>query len=380
MEQRLPGYYDPPKANTPWHRQFDYWRELADRYINAFRAIPEDEKLYTFEAHSLARYIVARLIFETNTLEQAGLSSEGETRKVLEEFPEVPNSYEAFRKADVTDFVMTAAVANKIDQAIAQYRGDAKILHSVKFVGKSRSIKEVGWHSLAFRQAMFCLKVQTDFPGMLAAARNRDKLSLFISEAENIWSGFVCEKQTASGKAPPAMFCENFIKELHYYLAKDLLSKQDGVTSGEYRIDDRSIQNSDVIFPAPELVSEAMKKYVEFANLKVIDFLEGKIDRYSATAEITYRFLMIHPFPDFNGRLSRLLLTMFLQFSGCPFPVSVLGDKRNRKNYLTSLKMANRNRDTTAYAAWIAKKMVEQFQEFDRKMELVGRESVLSFL
>ncbi len=372
----MPEYYDPPKANTPWYRQFEYYRELADRYVSAFRAIPEDEDFYHAEARSFAEHLVAKLIFESNTLENAGLPTEGETRKVIDKyFPEIPDSYGAYRNTSVFDLIQDKLT--RLLEKGAFFCGK-DIIPSVKFGRSSRDIIEVSRHYLAYKEAIILLEFQTDDTHANVLIK-RDNIEKAIDETDCIWHKFITRSQPTPWLVIPALICANQAKYLHNIMAEGLLPPDAGVEAGEYRIDNRSI-GIDVSLPAPELVPEAMKKYVEFANLKVIDFLEGKIDRYSAAAEITYRFLMIHPFPDFNGRLSRLLLTMFLQFSGCPFPVSVLGDKRNRKNYLTSLKMANRNRDTTAYAAWIAKKMVEQFQEFDRKMELVGRESVLSFL
>ena len=60
--------------------------------------------------------------------------------------------------------------------------------------------------------------------------------------------------------------------------------------------------------------------------------------------ECTYRFLWIHPFPNGNGRFSRLVSDMYLKGLRCKHPVwpsDLQNDGPIRKKYINTLKSAD---------------------------------------
>jgi Fic family protein len=156
-----------------------------------------------------------------------------------------------------------------------------------------------------------------------------------------------------------------------------LLPEDAGVAAGQYRIDTRMV-DWDAVFPAPELIPAAMHQYIIRVQEILAEVLEGRLDRFLAAAQISYEFVRIHPFPDFNGRLSRLLLMTVLNVCGVPFPVTLRGDSKNRKRYFRALKSGNAG-DLKPYATLIAMRIVQSFEEVERNVSIAGLPSILSF-
>jgi Fic family protein len=79
----------------------------------------------------------------------------------------------------------------------------------------------------------------------------------------------------------------------------------------------------------PKLMEEFITWYYEN---------EYKLSIPQMAAEIHYRFVMIHPFIDGNGRVARLIMNLFLMGNGYP-PAIIL--KVDRKRYYRVLNEAN---------------------------------------
>lgn len=97
-------------------------------------------------------------------------------------------------------------------------------------------------------------------------------------------------------------------------------------------------------------------------------------DRHPAriAAAISHEFVAIHPFPDFNGRVSRLLLAAALFAASVPFAVTLRGDKRGQAaRYRQALRRAD-NGNIEPFAGLIARRVVETFQEIDRNLIRAG--------
>ena len=171
------------------------------------------------------------------------------------------------------------------------------------------------------------------------------------------------------------LFTEDRIKSLHLFLADSLLPEDAKVEAGHYRIDNRVV-GWDIIFPGPDLIQACMINFVQRANSILDSSLHGKINKYEAAARISYEFVEIHPFPDFNGRFSRVLMNMVLLANLCPFPIPLRGNNKEKHRYFVALRKANRG-DIIPFASLIAMNVVKTFEELDRHFELAGLESIL---
>jgi Fic family protein len=96
----------------------------------------------------------------------------------------------------------------------------------------------------------------------------------------------------------------------------------------------------------PALVEGEMFELIEWTNRQ---WDEKTIHPLIVLAVFVYEFLSIHPFQDGNGRLSRLLTTLFLLRQGYEFMQYISFEnhiEKNKKNYYEALMSAQRKRIT----------------------------------
>lgn len=122
------------------------------------------------------------------------------------------------------------------------------------------------------------------------------------------------------------------------------------------------------VFMAHEHVPAAMERFCAEAARRFYGQEEHPLH---LAAWISHRFVEIHPFPDFNGRISRLLLAGVLLASGVPFAVSIKATKVGRRRYLEALRKADKG-NLEPYAVLIARSIVASFQEIDANLALAG--------
>jgi Fic family protein len=167
------------------------------------------------------------------------------------------------------------------------------------------------------------------------------------------------------------LFKEKVIKRIHGVLAENLIGKEWGaLKSGEYR-DGPCHTGLELIYPAHENIPVAMKKWMRDSN-KLMQSEENLIIN---AARISYNFVAIHPFPDFNGRLSRIIMNMVLRVKEFPFLAVLRGNAKGKHRYLTALKHANRGK-IESYACLIAMAVNEGFEQFNKNLELAGLEPI----
>ena len=145
---------------------------------------------------------------------------------------------------------------------------------------------------------------------------------------------------------------ESYIKQLHRLLLKH--SNKDERHRGGYK----NLPNKVVAtFPTgeqravfntaePALVEGEMFELIEWTNLQ---WKEKTIHPLIVLAVFVYEFLSIHPFQDGNGRLSRLLTTLFLLKQGYDFMQYISFEnhiEKNKKAYYNALMTAQRKRMT----------------------------------
>jgi Fic family protein len=143
---------------------------------------------------------------------------------------------------------------------------------------------------------------------------------------------------------------ESYIKQLHQLLLKH--SNKDERHRGGYK----NLSNKVVatyptgeqktIFDTtePALVESEMFELIEWTNLQ---WKEKTIHPLIVLAVFVYEFLSIHPFQDGNGRLSRLLTTLFLLQPGYEFMQYISFEnhiEKHKKAYYDALMTAQRKR------------------------------------
>jgi Fic family protein len=321
--------------NQPWYEKWKEEIDLATRRMRAsIRAgLPgaNDESQAFFLTSAM------NLVYESNCMENAGLSR-SDTRKVLLESDFALKSPEAdvFHRQAATKF-----------KEVIEAAGSGEGIHF--FAGKKRSYREVYLHYAAIsvsleriiRLLKACLGDQGKHP-------TQDRSCIVRNSLED------------------QPFNEYLLRELHFIMGNGLMPRDAGVEAGFYRKDIRTT-GSGVAFTAPENIGMAMQSFVARAN----ELLLSNENPIMKAAKISYDFLMIHPFPDFNGRMSRLIMNMVLQYDGPPFFVALRSNAKEKHRYLTALRHADRGK-ITSYACLIARAVNEGFEQLNRNLERAG--------
>lgn len=108
---------------------------------------------------------------------------------------------------------------------------------------------------------------------------------------------------------PP--LCNRLFKETHAILMEGVRGQEKN--PGEFRCSQNwiggkgsTLRNAKYIPPSPDDMTEAMSDLEKYINA------EDRLDGLIRAALIHYQFETIHPFLDGNGRIGRLLITLFL--------------------------------------------------------------------
>lgn len=152
-----------------------------------------------------------------------------------------------------------------------------------------------------------------------------------------------------------------FIKKLHEVGFSWIFPE----TSGKFRKIEVTV--SDHLPPKYYLLPQFVDNYCQDlkARLKYLpafnkpDFIKELI---SLIAWAHHRFLWIHPFKDYNGRIARLLINVILLNLNLP-PIELKVDTKNgRRKYISALKKADKG-DDSALAELIQEAIEETSKE-----------------
>ena len=80
-------------------------------------------------------------------------------------------------------------------------------------------------------------------------------------------------------------------------------------------------------------------------------------------AYFTYKFTIIHPFNDGNGRISRALLNWLLAMKNIP-PIYI--DQKCRKEYYDSLSQIDLNENPIPFIMFIEKRIINTMMEIHK--------------
>lgn len=316
-------------------------------------------------------------MFESNLIEGAGLPL-GETRRILDEhFPHIPGTFADFTSKvqwGLVDWIVGNLDASRLSEAIEEAKTvGAAMVPSIAFGTASRPAVEVCQHYLAILAADRLLE---DFARALVWRALRLR-----SDAEPAFADSLLQRRPdiapflKTADQDPLLLTDHALRDLHSQMAAGLLPDDAAVAPGQYRKDVRSV-GLDIALPAPELVPQSMELWLDRFNRAAADIVLRSRPPIQAAARASYDFVYIHPFPDFNGRMSRLLMSMLLGSGRVPFPVTLRGNRQGRHRYAYALRLANRG-DLRAYEALIALQVVAAFREIDTALTTAGLSAIL---
>jgi Fic family protein len=146
--------------------------------------------------------------------------------------------------------------------------------------------------------------------------------------------------------------CNRLIKETHAVLMEG--SRGQEKNPGEFRYSQNwiggqgsTLKNARFIPPAPEDMTQAISDLEKYING------DDELDVLIRVALIHYQFETIHPFLDGNGRVGRLLITLYLMEKGVlTTPALYISYflKKNRIEYYDRLSEVRRNGN---YEQWV---------------------------
>ena len=154
---------------------------------------------------------------------------------------------------------------------------------------------------------------------------------------------------------------EENIKKLHYLFARNI---KDIPSPGEYRNVSKTyvyITGSNYPCPDYDKVPELMAELVDWSNS-----VKNELHPVERAAEFHRKFVYIHPFPDGNGRVARLMMNMILlQEHYMP----VLISPKIRSTYIK--KLEDGRSFPTDFDEFIAKQEAKQQARFIKLLGIV---------
>lgn len=164
----------------------------------------------------------------------------------------------------------------------------------------------------------------------------------------------------------PEIINEVQLKRLHHILANRTDNNQNG-EPGQYRPEHARI-GFDVTFMEPSLIevcikTQLSKSYERIKRGNFSFFLEG--------CRLSEEIVKIHPFGDYNGRLSRIILSMFLHRAGYPFFLILRSDSRNKKDYINAM-IKSYNGNSSDYIDLVCKSFINQIEVINSKLSTAG--------
>jgi Fic family protein len=131
-------------------------------------------------------------------------------------------------------------------------------------------------------------------------------------------SNYVLAMETGLSKMRELPISTRLIKELHALLLRNVRGGASTKTPGEYRRSQNwigpqgcTVKDATFVPPPHDEIANAIGEWERYLNA------DSKEPPLVKTALLHYQFETIHPFLDGNGRMGRLLITLYLCSTGC---------------------------------------------------------------
>ncbi|AXX16610.1 hypothetical protein KHM19_23290 [Leptospira borgpetersenii] len=160
------------------------------------------------------------------------------------------------------------------------------------------------------------------------------------------------------------------IKSIHRMISKNFLDDPEAYP-GKFRTYP-IMTGVNTNYPTSTYIKSLMQKYCKKSN-KLLSISE--MDPISAAAIISTDFVNIHPFPDFNGRMSRILLNSALHYHEYPFPISIRSDSKAKRKYLYSLRKTG-NLQYKYISVLLANEIIDQIERLNKTLKIYGKKQI----
>ena len=360
------------KSSRPWYRRFREEFLLASRWMTVFESNRAGEisreTISVFEQEMLTRFI-----FESNNIEKEGLSL-GETRElILSELVDNPDFVEW---RDLIVGVAKNLGAHMRDwnlkavQVQSMERPELRVVKLVASHGKKTKDAQIveqqlvasvdGWISSSDHRIdslMTCaLWRLNQFRRFRSTVEQHKRNNDVMVEALHLLRG-----------KPTSLLTEDLIKSLHQTMASGLIEKK-YAQAGEYRLHPVGV-DLETHFPAPSNVPRAMENFIRrYQEMEWAEAHPIVLASWAAT-----QFVRIHPFSNFNGRMSRLILNMVLRSYGFPFWLALKSNKKDRARYFYALRRGELD-SGRAMATLVSMQVNETFARFNEQLAMIGTE------
>lgn len=168
-----------------------------------------------------------------------------------------------------------------------------------------------------------------------------------IYESVNHQKAYRYVKECIAKKQP---LDEKIIKDIHALLMQNIL------VGGVYRSMDVYISGAQHTPPSPNQMYQQIKNF--YADLT---WKGRELNPIELAAWTHAEFVKIHPFPDGNGRTSRLIMNYQLMANGFP-PISIA--KENRLSYFNTLETYAVEGNLHPFADMIAELVEQQLERY----------------
>lgn len=138
---------------------------------------------------------------------------------------------------------------------------------------------------------------------------------------------------------------ERLIREIHHLIVKEA----DADIAGQYREGNVIITGADHTPPEGFEVANEMQSLIKWISKN-----KNNLHSVELAAMVHHKLAYIHPFWDGNGRISRIIMNVFIMQAGFPMAIIL---KNDRKRYYRVLSEADRG-DYSSFCEFVAQSVI----------------------
>lgn len=349
-----------------WYDEYSDRLIEASEFIDAVRIrMKNDESLKKF-FEDYEKETLAQFIFESNSIEMEGLP-EGQTKKLVLESLEgyqIPALFESV--ADLS-----------LDAALKQKRPDDESVDNIqgvyKYKARTKDVTTVLNHFTAVLRMQIVVQDAIIYT-LQEFSKIESHPDIVGSQTPRMWMYtsvlFRLNQLNKYIGVKRGLIEEAQIRKLHADLAASLANNNNG-GPGEYRPLPAMIDMK-TIFLEPALIQQTMTRVFQ-EHLERVNWFPG--NSFLEAVRLSSDLVKIHPFGDFNGRLSRIILNGILRMDGMPFFLVLRSGSKGKKKYFTAMKRAfgGNNR---AYLSLVCGTYIEQMVALNKRLAVAGIQEI----
>ncbi|MBI4918332.1 Fic family protein [archaeon] len=143
------------------------------------------------------------------------------------------------------------------------------------------------------------------------------------------------------------------------YWHKILLEDTDKEIAGKIRNHQVAIAGTTVQLPFPAELNILLEEFFKW-------YYHAKNDLHPVelAALVHLKFVLIHPFTDGNGRISRIMMNFVLNKNN--FPMLDIAHS-NRSSYYTALERSQKTRKEYIFVQYLIKRYVKEYQKYTKQ-------------